>query len=121
MATVGRLRRRLRPEPILVPNPTNPAELFSEQWVEKAEAYQKVHRWVRNLDARLQVLDGPDVDAVLQDLFGESVADAARVRHAERVQALRPTLRATRQGLTTVVGAGAAVRENRFFGGKADS
>jgi hypothetical protein len=108
---------------IRVVNPTNSAELLSEQWERTPQTFAHFVQWLSWVaDVWGRVVNGRGglhgLQAGMAALFGEPLAKAALKAHAEQTDELRKsgTLGVTRTGLITV-GAGVAVRPNTFHGG----
>lgn len=66
---------------LIVPNPTNPDEIFSERWQENPESYNQFINWIdffTNTWKRLQNLTGLDkIKREIEMLFGENVTLSA--------------------------------------------
>lgn len=116
-----RIASRLPLGPMVVPNPTNPEEVFSEAWLADPASYGRFRSWFltfANRIHRLPSLRGPALDEELKSLFGETVAQRARAALTERIQREREERRLRSHGtrLTTATGVGSVTPSNTFFG-----
>lgn len=78
---------------LIVLNPTNTAEDFSEKWDEDVAAYLEFVKWVRefySLWGRINSIQGiPDITKILQKMFGENVTNEALKEQTEFVNKAR--------------------------------
>ena len=118
---VAMLVNDARPHRIVVLNPTNPDEDFSEAWDGDRTAYEKFGSWLgrfRHDALALTELRGLEqVGAALQALFGEEVGRRVVEKFGERLADARRAgaLRSTAAGLTTT-GIGRRIPKNTNFG-----
>jgi hypothetical protein len=105
---------------LVVRNPTNNLEDFSEAWDEKPAGYGKFVVWIGDLLTAVRALPelrGTDLDDALMLLFGEIVREAREAvtkRIRDAIQA--GTIRSVGPRLTSVAGAGIAHRPHKFYG-----
>lgn len=119
VATIDRAPGR-----IVVRNPTNQLEVFSERWDENSEAYATFTTGIKDFQKRwrgVNALRGPQLNKALESLFGEKVTQNAVLRQVEAVSKARDS------GLLRVAGAtglltsasksrALAVPRNTFYG-----
>ncbi len=112
-----------RGEQLVVRNPTNQLEEFSEKWREKPADYAIAVGWMIEFRDRLRALatlTGPSLDRALEALFGERVVHEARLSVAQRFDQQRRAgqVRTTGRSLTTsaTIG-GTIVPPHTFHGG----
>jgi hypothetical protein len=103
-----------------VPNPSNPAENFSDSWTSKS--YSDFVVYIRNFRQQLDRLARADgiasVNEVLGLLFGQGVAAKAIKTLGEGTEQIRKenNLRITKTGALTTVSSGIGIRPNNFYG-----
>lgn len=118
---------RARPGRIVVLNPTNEDEDFSEWWDNHPTEYDKFVEWLQNLHERvvsLGTLQGPAFYSALESLFGEHVVTQAINLQAKRTDSLRSSGQLNVQARGKTVGrlstassaATVTVRRNTFYG-----
>lgn len=110
-------------EPLVVCNPTNSEECFSECWIAKPQEYAAFAQWLDRFRVRLVRLASlrglEEIRNALAELFGEKPTDRAvhafteRMHNERREQTLRMSPRAT---LTTTGGTGLVIPKHRFYG-----
>ncbi len=109
---------------LVILNPSNLQEDLSERWDEKSGAYQAFVSGLRELQATWKQLNQQrgmaNIQAVLQQLFGEELAKAVVVEQTKAVDSLRPQQSlGVRRGSGTLAGLSAAVvpiPRNTFYG-----
>lgn len=78
---------------LVVLNPTNYNENFTEKWEKDPVLYVKFIDWIENIDTLWQKINNTtgihNVAAILKDMFGEALTDIALKEQAQFVEALR--------------------------------
>lgn len=116
---IGQSSRVLR-----VSNPTNPSEIFSEQWEKFPASYREFCVQVQLLEEQIgQLLNNPGLEkakGILKNLFGEGAIKNALKDSASALQKLREEGRLRVDVKTGILGAAAAqsvaIKPNNFFG-----
>lgn len=109
---------------LVILNPTNPQEDLSERWDEQSGAYQAFVSGMRELQATWEHLKQErgmaNIQAVLQQLFGEEMAKASVAEQTKAVDSLRPQQSlGVRRGSGTLAGLSAVtvpIPRNTFYG-----
>jgi len=108
---------------IVVRNPANQDEDLSERWDNNHKAYNEFVKWVNELSdtwKKLNIVRGPELVKMLQELFGEKVTNDVIKERAEIISRARKedSLGITKSGLlTTSLASGITqVRPNNFYG-----
>ncbi|MDR7866518.1 MAG: nucleotidyltransferase [Sporomusaceae bacterium] len=113
---------------LVVPNPTNPAEDFSEKWDNDRALYDSFLKWLRSFirewnDIRLAARDGaglPHIQKLLSAMFGEAVSVHAISEQQEYIQKIRNSgmlaIDSSRRGLVLAGSGGLDVKKNTFYG-----
>jgi hypothetical protein len=109
--------------PLVVRNPTNEAEIFSEAWAADPTAYRVFVDYIYALrdkvEALLHTTGMEKIAAAISELFGETIARKAVESYTQRQQALREDgkLRFSGSaGLTIASNGTAPIPRNTFFG-----
>jgi hypothetical protein len=119
---IAALIEQARPGRIVVPNPMNQAEDFSEKWDENPGAYAAFTNWLLAFRERvhaLRYIEGLEhLTQALAVLFGEGVSRQAMQRYQKALAAARAAnqLRAVGPAIITGTPAGRVIPPNRNYG-----
>lgn len=111
---------------LVVVNPTNPREDFSEKWDTNPKAYAEFVAGILQLHTAWQEirnLGGQALYRRLQELFGTDLTNRVLKEHADYMESLRSgkNLGVTKEGRVTTAASAAAVAavaKNRYWGGR---
>lgn len=124
-AVLGRLWTRAvaSTTPLIVSNPTNPAEILSEHWVQNADAYHEFLEWLQWLSVGWAKTIQPGGLALLRDhtsdMFGAAdvVTEALKAHVANTEKERRAdNLFVTRNGALAASAGVSVIRPNTFHG-----
>lgn len=111
-----------RPRRIVVRNPMNPLEDFSEKWDEAPASYLEFATWIQNFRERFRALahvEGlEEITRTLAVLFGEDVSMNAMHRYQKALAEARSAnrIRVVGKSIVTGTSVGRPVPGNRNFG-----
>lgn len=111
-------------DPLVIRNPTNLSEVFSEAWIRDPSAYVAFVEFIQEFRSQLHTLlhstGFEEISGVLNDLFGKDIGTRAIAAHARHISDARDSgqLRFEKHGatLTTVGTSSFAVPRNTFYG-----
>lgn len=127
LAGIEEAAQQAQPRRLVVLNPTNEEEDFSERWDEKPDEYNEFVDWVQQMHqqvAELGRLNGQAFHEALFELFGEKVVSQAIELQAERTDSLRSSGRLQVQTQGSAPGrlgsassaAAVTIKKNTFYG-----
>lgn len=120
--TIAVLIEGARPDRLVVRNPVNDYEDFSEKWDEDPDSYAAFTKWIFEFRERVHALrhiEGLEpLTQALAVLFGEDVSKHAMHRYQKALAAARATNQVRAVGPAIVVGTtgGRAIPSNRNYG-----
>lgn len=111
---------------LIILNPTNSDEDFSEKWDGNTELYKKFVRWTSNFNQRWAEVNNsrmPNIANMLKEMFGENVTNIAIKEQADFIEKKRRSglLSVSHSTGTLTLGASQStlpIRKNTFYGSK---